>query len=455
MAWINLLERKLNHFAWLKLFNVEQKLMLVIIIPSLIICIVSLVVAQVSYYLIAFITIVYLLIAGYALLAIKQNADFQIRTLSNLIESMIDGDYSLRGRLQTNQAFQELLNLINRLSDTLAKHKFEAKESRLLLERILAQMHAFVLATDAEGQVVMANASAKKYLFDGIDSEEKISLPANALGAAIMNANPGIVSFKQAPLVGEYFLVKEPFLSGGEQHQLYFISNAEQLLMEQERKAWQSLLRVLSHEMNNSLAPIAAISQAMQSKLAKQKTPEHQSLLEGVNIINERALSLTTFIASYSRLSHLPKPNMSVVNLAQLLTSTAGLFPDLDTCIADTCDIDIKVDKSQFEQVLINVFKNAVEAMSAQPQAVLETFVDVTDSQIRLTLRDQGCGIANLDNVFVPFYSTKTSGSGIGLALCRQIMFNHQGQIAISNRQHTSGVEVLLTLPKDLGDISL
>jgi len=436
----------------------QYKLILLVCIPCVFITTVALFLAQISGYLIAFIIIVLLLLCSFVMVASKQNSQYQIRTLSNLIESMIDGDYTLRGRLQTNQAFQELLNSVNVLAGTLSKHKIEAKESRLLLERIMEQMDAMVLATDEQGFVVMANASAHKLILGEVDKANNIQisniqLSALPIGAEIINANTGIIDFKSGSITGEHFLSKEAFFSDGKQHQLYTLTNAERLLMEKERKAWQSLLRVLSHEMNNSLTPIVAISQSMQKKLQKADSEiVKASLLDGINIINERADSLSQFIASYSQLSQLPKPNKSIFKLALMIEKLATLYPDCKiNCLFDT-QLLIEADKSQLEQVLINLFKNAVEAMENVDEKIIEISSSTEGNWQHITLRDFGTGIANLANVFVPFYTTKPQGSGIGLALCRQILFNHNGSIKIDNHQVAypekhQGVEVVLSLP--------
>jgi nitrogen fixation/metabolism regulation signal transduction histidine kinase len=362
---------------------------------------------------------------------------------------MIEGDYTLRGRLQTNQAFQELLSSINELADTLSQHKIEAKESRLLLERIMEQMDAIVLATDESGLIVMANASAKKLVLENANNVNKVQLSSTLIGAEIVNATSGIVDFSHTNLTGEHFLLKESFLSEGKNHQLYMLTNAERLLMEKERKAWQSLLRVLSHEMNNSLTPIAAISQTMQSKLQKiNDEKQKKSLLEGIGIINERADSLSEFIASYSQLAHLPKPNTSKQELVMMIDNLAALYPMCKVkCLVES-DLFIEVDKNQFEQVLINIFKNAVEAMSQHDEKTIEVSSKKEGIWLHIIIRDHGAGIANLDNVFVPFYTTKNQGSGIGLTLCRQIMFNHNGLIKLKNAEkNLGGVEVTLSLP--------
>ena len=391
--------------------------------------------------------IILLLIATYVIIEYKRRSEYQIRTLSNLIESMIDGDYSLRGRLQTDQAFKELLNSINDLAETLSKHKIEAKESRLFLERIMEQMDALVIAINEEGLVVMANASANKLLLGDVENFSTIRLSELSIGEAIVNSESGIIKFDHPQLTGEHFLFTESFLSEGKRHRLFMLTNAERLLMEKERNAWQSLLRVLSHEMNNSLAPIASISQSMQTQLQKPREQiNFTQLMEGVNIINERAESLNHFIASYSQLSHLPHPNKKPVQLGALLAVTTSLFPQASFTY-DDADIEVNVDKEQFEQVLINIFKNSIEAMTNLDEHNIQIYCSIELEKVQISVTDSGCGIANLDNIFVPFYTTKTEGSGIGLALCRQIMFNHSGSIDIANNANANGVTVSLSLP--------
>jgi nitrogen fixation/metabolism regulation signal transduction histidine kinase len=449
MTWIKHFFRQLLIKTKVSHWDSQQKLILLISIPSLSLITIALFSTDISRYLIAFVIICMLLLCSYAFVASKHQAEFQVRTLANLIESMIDGDYTLRGRLKTNQAFQELLLLINSLSATLARHKIEAKESKVLLELIVEQMDAMVLATNENGYLVMANASANKLLLGNVDNIHALTLNSFALGQTISQANAGIIEFNHPQLSGEHFLFKESFLSEGHRHQLYLLTNAERLLMEKERSAWQSLLRVLSHEMNNSLAPIAAISETILHKLQKSDAElDRDSLLDGVNIINERADSLSAFIASYSQLSHLPKPNYITFNISVLLEGIALLFPLLTVNIAKSCHTAIVADKNQIEQVLINLFKNALDAMNACEEKVLSLACADEGKWQKIIITDQGTGIANFDNLFVPFYTTKKQGSGIGLALCRQIMFNHNGMIKLQNCVNSSGVEALLFFPK-------
>jgi nitrogen fixation/metabolism regulation signal transduction histidine kinase len=463
MNWINALKLFFQSKSVNPQGGSQQKLILLLMIPCLVITIMSLFLANISPYLIAFILILLLLLASFVIVASKQSSQYQIRTLSSLIESMIDGDYSLRGRLQTNQAFQELLNSINELAETLSRHKLEIKESRILLERIMEQMDAMVIATNEQGYVVMANASANKLILNDADDITRIQLGSLAIGKQMLDTDTGIINVKTSPInqiSGEHFLSKESFLSNGRQHQLYIMTNAERLLMEKERKAWQGLIRVLNHEMNNSLTPVIAISQSMQKKLqAPDGNIDKVLLLNGVNIINERADSLSQFIDNFSQLSHLPKPNKSTFSLTPLIDSISTLYP---MCTID-CMVDsnllVQADKNQFEQVLINLIKNAIEAMNQSKEKQIEISAEKTRNSLDISIRDHGVGITNFDNIFVPFYTTKTQGSGIGLALCRQIMFNHNGTIKIDNYRadnqklmpdlpdNNTGVEVTLSLP--------
>jgi nitrogen fixation/metabolism regulation signal transduction histidine kinase len=455
MAWIKSIKSIFMTGNRLQHKDDHTFLALIICVPCLLLSTISLIIAGVSGYLVAFVIIVLSLLITFVVMISRQRADQEIRTLSNIIGSMIDGDYTLRGRLQHNQAFQELLQLVNNLADTLSQHKIEAKESRLLLEKIMQQMDAMVLAVNEQGFVVMANDSAKKLLFSNDENKRDLSeikLAELALGATISQADAGIIEFDHQQLSGEHFLFKESFLSEGKQHQLYLITSAERLLIEKERKAWQSILRVLSHEMNNSLTPIASISQAMKQKLQDENKPlNRNSLCDGVSIINERADSLSSFIASYTQLSHLPLPSNSRFDLNELVTQLAKLFEDCQLTLLNekykSINTTVTADKSQLEQVVINILKNARESMLQLSEKIIEIDYQQDEKYLHLLISDQGSGIANKENLFVPFYSTKPQGSGIGLTLCRQIMFNHGGLIKLTNRINENGAQAIISLP--------
>jgi len=455
MAWINPIKSLVAKSNQPQHKDDHTFLALIMCLPCIVVASVALLIADVSPYLVAFVAMVLTLLTIFVVMISKQHTQQQIRTLANIIESMIDGDYSLRGRLQHNQAFQELLVLVNDLAETLSQHKIEAKESRLLLEKIMQQMDAMVLAVDEQGFIVMANHSAQKLLIGNTQSLQNIQLTELALGKTISQAKVGIIEFDQQQLSGEHFLFKESFLSEGKQHQLYLITSAERLLVEKERQAWQSILRVLSHEMNNSLTPIVSISQAMKQKLQNEDKPlNRNSLADGVSIISERADSLSAFIASYSRLSHLPQPNYSQLDLNELTRQQAKLFDDCQfqwpNETTKPINTIISADKNQLEQVIINILKNASEAMLQKPHKLIEISYQQSEKYLQLIISDRGTGIANKNNLFVPFYSTKPQGNGIGLTLCRQIMFNHGGLMTLSNCNDNQGAQAIISLPLTL-----
>lgn len=448
MSWIKTCHQALKQSRKLQRIDKQLTLILLLFIPCLVITGVALLNSNISSYLTAFILIVLLLLCVFSTTGIRQQSQYQIRTLSNLIESMIDGDYSLRGRLQADPAFQELLNSINDLASTLSSHKMEAKQSRLLLERIIEHMDAMILATNAKGYVVMANSAANKLILNTGDDTTPKALAAIPLGNELIQQQPGLVKFTDPLLSGEHLLFKEFFLADGERHQLFMLTNAERLLMEKERSAWQSLLRVLSHEINNSLAPIIAISQSMGQKLTPNNVNvDRTTLLDGITIVSERANSLSHFIASYSQLYHLPKPTKTKFTLHSIINGLTQLYP---LCQFDT-DFDngliVSADRQQFEQVLINIFKNAVEAMIRSDKPSITITSREKDNQLHIIVRDYGAGVANSKNLFVPFYTTKPQGCGIGLTLCRQILFNHDGSIKLRNHDSERGAEVILTIP--------
>jgi len=221
------------------------------------------------------------------------------------------------------------------------------------------------------------------------------------------------------------------------------------LLRSEERKAWQSLVRVISHEINNSLTPIASISQTLCRLIGRHGGIENANdIIEGLTIITERANSLRKFVESYKQLAKLPEPKKQMISVVKLLEKTRILFKNQRILIESKDDIDLFIDPVQFEQVLINLFKNAFEAMSkAKSDGVVRIKWSTAGPFFRLVICDEGSGISNPDNLFVPFYSTKKNGSGIGLVLCRQIVEAHNGRLSIANQENSSGCCATIEIP--------
>ncbi|MCG7564111.1 ATP-binding protein [Pseudoalteromonas sp. McH1-42] len=437
--------RKVSGFALTHL----QCLIIAICLPCYLLMVTGLYMASWNGYLVVFIATVFALLLICLVVASKAMVAHQLHTLTNLIEAMTMGDYSMRGRVSGDKAMSDLLSQVNLLADSLSHHKTQAVESRLMLNKFINQMDAMVLVLDEQARVIMANQPAQTVLLTGIPSpEQPLELASSALGRQLIASDGKIVMLDDGQISGEYLVLRERFISEGKAHQFLIISNAERLLMEKERTAWQGLLRVLSHEVNNTLTPISTIAQQLSKRLSQpDKQPSADSLCQGIGIISERASSLRFFLEGYTRLTHLPQPNKVPVKLDRVISTLTTLYPDIHWQFELEQSASVLVDQQQFEQVLLNLTKNAQEAVTPGQRVEITLSSATSLGQLVLTMVDNGGGIANPDNVFVPFYTTKAQGSGIGLALCRQIMFAHGGSIKLDNNPDGQGARVRLLFP--------
>ncbi len=451
MSLLTYLEKYLPFIKSLKAHANEQaKIILIASVPCYLVALVAIKQSGASWYLFFFFAISMGLLILYATLAGRHKADYQLQTLANLVEALIDGDYTLRGRPQSNPAFQELLELINRLADTLNHHKLKAEESQLLLEKIIGQMDTMLIATDNQDQITMLNQSATEWLGTNLKSTNA-TLQSLGLNQLKRKGSRDIVTFDNQTISGEYILFSDSFISDNQKFNLYLLTRADGLLKQKERQAWKSLLRVLSHELNNSLTPISTFSNTLKRKLSREKgISDIPKFKRGLEVISERAESLSKFITSYSQLTHLPEPvrenyqwQEQIPKLTELFIGTRFTFE-----FADAREQTINVDPKQFEQVLVNLIKNAVESMSASSANTVVMSAQFNAQRFILRIKDSGTGIANSENLFVPFYSTKAEGNGIGLVVCQQIILNHEGSLRLQNRQDgIDGAEAIIELP--------
>jgi nitrogen fixation/metabolism regulation signal transduction histidine kinase len=261
---------------------------------------------------------------------------------------------------------------------------------------------------------------------------------------ALTQVAPRLVKLHIGQQQKQVYLVSEQYLDQGKVHYLVFITDVQQLLYEEERQAWQKLLRVLSHEVNNSLTPICAISQGLQKQLQQNQPPDAALLSEALQVMNERAQGLNQFMKSYQQLNRLPPPEKQLLALDQLVADVCALFSNQVKRIGP--QLNVFADPAQLQQLLVNLLKNALEANEGQDTAVTVCW-EQQGKLLVLTVTDQGAGIQNPDNLFVPFYSTKPHGSGIGLVLSRQIARNHGGDLQLYNRTPAQGAQSRLLLP--------
>src|SRR5213076_1800620 len=256
------------------------------------------------------------------------------------------------------------------------------------------------------------------------------------------------MAFPGRPGVGRWELRRGTFRQGGLPHQLLVLADVSRALSDEERLAWQRLIRVLSHELNNSLAPIKSIAQSLADLVRRDPPPPdwRDDLSKGLGVIGGRAESLSRLMAAYARLARLPRPRLEPVPVAEWVRRVAALETRRPVTVCPGPDVTIRADGGQLDQLLINLVRNAVDA-ALEGGGQVELGWTAHNGRLEVWVQDDGPGLADTVNLFVPFYTTKADGSGIGLALSRQIAEAHGGSLTLANRAHAKGCEARLSLP--------
>ena len=383
-----------------------------------------------------------------------------IRILSNVIASVEEDDFSFRAtRAVSGDALGDLALEINNLARALEAERLGAMEAESLLQKVLVEADGVILAFAADGKLKLFNRAAT--LFLGKTKEELANQTAQELGIGDLLQGPSsdtIARFVQG-IERRWIVRRSQFRQSGIPHQLVMLSEASEALRAEERLAWQRMVRVLSHEINNSLAPIRSVSHTLARILSNVELPEkvREDCDLGLDVIGTRAEALNRFLQSYAQLSRLPAPSRRPIALINLVERVSGLEARLPITLVRGQGVNINVDPDQLEQVLINLTKNAVEAVLAKYPAGIPSSVSsdpavtvswtVAGKDLDLRVRDQGVGLLDASNLFVPFYTTKETGTGIGLVLSRQIIENHGGRLMIQNRTDIRGCEVEIKIP--------
>lgn len=378
-----------------------------------------------------------------------RRVSYPLYTLSGLLEALREGDYSLRG--VQGGVLGDVIYDINALAERLQQERLTFEESSHLLGKTLAALDSAVFAFDGTGKLRLVNPAGQRLL--GRTRDDVFGRSADALGLGEWLAPPTlrIVNHSFAGGAGRYEVRHAPLRSGGRGGQLLVINDVGRVLREEERQAWQRLLRVLGHELNNSLAPIRSMAGTLASLLARDPMPEdwRGDFRDGVEIIAHRAESLGRFLASYSRLARLPAPQQQPVELGELVRKAARLEQRLVLQVEQGDVLWVQADPDQLEQALINLMRNAVEAAPAGKVSVRWRR---EGGQAVIEVEDDGPGLPTSDNLFVPFFTTKPGGSGIGLALTRQIAEAHDGGVVLAPRADGSGALARLWLPCTVDD---
>jgi two-component system nitrogen regulation sensor histidine kinase NtrY len=372
-------------------------------------------------------------------IAVRQQVLFPIRTLTNLLAALREGDYSLRARAARQvDSMGEVMREVNALGDQLLVERRQATEASALLKAVIAAVEIAVFTFDEKGKLRLMNPAGANLLM----RREEHALGHDAVELGLDDCLVGDpVSLIDRDFPGRsgtrWGLRRTTFREGGRPHQLLVLTDLGRALREEERIAWQRLIRVLGHEINNSLAPIQSIAESLRDLLTQSEEGRPSSwekdLQGGMEIIRDRASALGRFMTAYARLARLPPPTLRPVELGPIIRQVAALETRLTVKTTSTEKAVVNVDRDQIEQLLINLIKNAVDA-SLEKGRDVEIGWCKAQNEWLVQVIDEGSGIANPTNLFVPFFTTKSSGSGIGLVLCRQIAEAHGGSLTLENR---------------------
>jgi nitrogen fixation/metabolism regulation signal transduction histidine kinase len=318
-----------------------------------------------------------------------------------------------------------------------------------LLRTIMAEIDVAVFTFDPERRLRLVNRAGEHLLGRPID--KLLGKQAGELGlGACLDANedaPLTIAFPGGS--GRWGVRRSTFREHGLPHELLVLTDLSRTLREEERRAWQRLVRVLGHEMNNSLAPIKSLAGSLEALLRREPRPPdwQDDAKSGLRSIAARADSLSRFMAAYARLARLPPPQKEYFDLGELVRRVVSMEPRIAVNIVSGPEVKIMADAAQIEQLLINLLHNAVDA-ALETHGAVSIGWRASGDCAEIFVVDEGPGIMNPTNLFVPFFTTKPGGSGIGLALSRQIAEAHGGSLALGNRRDRSGAEALLRLPR-------
>ena len=371
-----------------------------------------------------------------------------LQTLSNVVASLREGDYSFRARgAGGHDALGELAAEVNTLADLLQRQRVRSLEATALLARILEVMHAPLFAFNREGLLQLVNNSGLKLL--GLPYARSFGRSATELGLEdLLNApDQTIHSFDSKP--ARWLLRRAVFRQEGVPHTLLLLADVSLPLQEEEQAAWKRLIRVLGHELSNSLAPIKSIAGSLLVRVNSMAgaAATLEDFRRGLGVVESRADALHRFVQSYRQLAQLPPPRLRPVSVGPLMERVVLLEQRLPIQLDPGPAATLTADPDQLEQMLINLLANAVDASLANGSHPVRAGWELDGHSLLMVIEDRGLGIANTENLFVPFYTTKQEGSGVGLALAQQIARAHGGEIRLVNREDGAGARATVRLP--------
>jgi nitrogen fixation/metabolism regulation signal transduction histidine kinase len=382
-------------------------------------------------------------------LSVRERVVTPLQTLSNLLAALREGDYSIRARgANTDEPLGQVMLEANVLGETLHDQRLGALEATNLLRTVMAEIEVAVFAFNDVDELKLVNRAGERLLAQ--PSERLLGRRASDLDLADCLTGEVERTFQKTfpGMTGRWGMRRGGFREEGRPHTIVVLSDLSHALREEERQAWRRLIRVIGHELNNSLAPIQSMAGTLAHLLDRSGELDEwrEDMKRGLSVIGDRSEALSRFMSAYARLARLPPPTLQDVDLDALVRRVVALQTDYPVAIERGPRVRLRADADQIEQLLINLLRNAVDA-SREKQGSIQIRWSLEGGPLQLLVEDQGPGLPQTANLFVPFFTTKVGGSGIGLVLSRQIAEAHGGTLDVENRDDGPGCRARLTLP--------
>lgn len=380
--------------------------------------------------------------------AVRERVVRPLQTLSNLLAALREGDYSIRARgASPDDPLGQALLEANALGETLHDQRLGAVEATHLLRTVIAEIDVALFTFNDEGELKLVNRAGERLL--ARPRERLLGRRAEELGLDECLRGPSERTFQKTfpGKTGRWGMRHGSFREEGRRHHILVLTDLSQALREEERQAWRRLIRVLGHELNNSLAPIKSMAGTLVDLLDRETAEEWRAdMRNGLSVIGERSEALSRFMSAYARLARLPEPTFEPVDVGGLLRRVAALQTARPITVEGGPEVEIHADAAQLEQLLINLLHNAGEACEKTGGGVSLRW-SVTGDRLAVVIEDEGPGLPDSKNLFVPFFTTKAGGTGIGLVLSRQIAEAHGGTLELENRREGPGCRARLEIP--------